>query len=112
MAVGELSKSTGTGGVAIGAGSSASEDAVAVGDLSNAVEKCVAIGDKAGANFKSQLVIQTDSESNIAPIDTRTGLYTDSIDSVAAAAANDYRINYNSDRKELFMENSNTNYNP
>ena len=111
VAVGENTNSD-SKGVAVGAAAQSANSGVAVGVFSNAaIENSIAIGNTAVTNFGSQLVIQTNSGSEIAPVDTRKGLYTDAVDSVASAA-NDYRINYNSDRKELFMvAGSNTNYN-
>ena len=114
VAVGHSSNAA-EGSAAFGADCTAAKSCAAFGHSSNAaVENSIAIGNTAVTNFGSQLVIQTNNSSAIAPAASRKGLYTDAIDSVAADTVDnkDFRINYNSNRKELFMvAGSDTNYN-
>lgn len=109
VAIGLEATSTGTGGVSIGTEANSAEDSLALGAKAKATaENSIAIGHEATANYGSQLVIQTNSESAIAPDDSRKGVYTDAIGEVSPTN-NDYLVRYNPDRQELFLKkDSNT----
>ena len=109
VAVGHQAHVSGNYGVSIGAETKAGLDAIAIGSAAEAEETdSIAIGHKAKTSYESQLVIKTKGSNDLAPIDTRKGLYTDAIAPVTPTN-NDYLVRYNPDRQELFLKkDSNT----